>query len=451
MHIPLQLGDIAAATLKQLATVIEQHGERAVRATQSQNLVLRWVHEGELTALHARLAALGLAEAPLPVLRNLIACTGAATCKLGICLSRGLAQAVAGEITSAELDLAAAGDLRLHISGCPNACGRHPIADIGFHGVARRVNDRLVPHYVLQVGGYVAETGTKFAEGSQAVPAKSLPALVRELLTAFRRSEQFPNFRDFLDAGGRQLASVLTESHKQVPSFEDGRDYYSDWGTEALFSLAGRGPGECGAGVFDLIEVDLQSAREALGEQRLRDAVVLAARALLVTRGQQANDERQALDLFQKYFVEEQLVDAAAGALIDRTRQAVGAPLAASVLVAELPEVAEFVATIERLYASMDASLRFKPAEQEVKGADGTPPLPPPTATREADFRGVICPLNYVKTKLLLGQMRSGEILSVLLDEPGTRNVPDSVRQDGHEVLSVGPAAEHWKIVIRKA
>jgi sulfite reductase (ferredoxin) len=113
--------------------------------------------------------------------------------------------------------------------------------------------------------------------------------------------------------------------------------------------------------------------------------------------------------------------------------------------------VVKFIAAIERLYASMDASLRFKPTGQELKGSDETPQLPPPTATREADFRGVICPLNYVKTKLLLGQMRRGEILSVLLDEPGTRNVPDSVRQDGHEVLSVGPAAEHWKIVIRKA
>ncbi len=56
-----------------------------------------------------------------------------------------------------------------------------------------------------------------------------------------------------------------------------------------------------------------------------------------------------------------------------------------------------------------------------------------------------------MKTKLLLGQMRSGEILAVLLDEPGTRNVPDSVRQDGHEVLSVGPDADHWKVVIRKS
>ena len=223
MQIPLTLGDIDADTLEKLADVVEQHGERMLRATQSQNLVLRWVHERELTTLHARLTGLGLAEAKTPLLRNLIACTGAATCKLGICLSRGLAQAVADEIASSGADLESARDLRIHISGCPNSCGRHAIADIGLHGVARRVHDRLVPHYVLQVGGRVAEGETRFAEGSQAIPAKRLPTLLRELLSDFAAS-QAPSFRAYLDAGGRQVVDALTERYKQVPDFESGQD-----------------------------------------------------------------------------------------------------------------------------------------------------------------------------------------------------------------------------------
>ena len=192
-------------------------------------------------------------------------------------------------------------------------------------------------------------------------------------------------------------------------------------------------------------------AREAHGQSRLYDAVVLAARSLLVTRGQQANDEAQTLDLFKQYFVDEHLVDAAAGRLIARARQAVGTQPAGRVFVAESGEVSQFVAAIARLYASMDASLRFKPAGQQVPASSGEPTDAGREPDRQADFRGIVCPLNYVKTKLLLEQMGSGETLSVLLDEPGTRNVPDSVRKDGHTVLSVDPDGTHWKVVIRKA
>ena len=94
VHIPLVLGDIDAERLTGFSHVVEQFGDRTVRTTQSQNFVLRWVHENELPVLYARLADLDLANAWPPVLRNLIACTGAATCRLGICLSRGLATAV---------------------------------------------------------------------------------------------------------------------------------------------------------------------------------------------------------------------------------------------------------------------------------------------------------------------------------------------------------------------
>jgi sulfite reductase (ferredoxin) len=113
--------------------------------------------------------------------------------------------------------------------------------------------------------------------------------------------------------------------------------------------------------------------------------------------------------------------------------------------------VARFVEMIEKLYASMDASLRFRPPGTESPPPAAEPVPPPAPAGREADFRGVVCPLNYVKTKLALGQMQSGEILTMLLDEPGTRNVPDSVRKDGHQVVSITPTDGHWRVVIRKA
>jgi sulfite reductase (ferredoxin) len=454
VHIPLFLGDIDAGHFEKLAAIVEQYGEGALRATQRQNLVLRWVHQTELPALHARLQAIGLANAEAPLLANLVACTGASTCRLGICLSRGLAKALRGALTAASADLDGIEPLNISISGCPNSCGRHPVADIGLFGAARRANGRLVPQYVLQLGGHVAEGETRLAQGEQAIPAKNVPALVAELLAAFRRSPQHPDFARFLDAYGDELKTTLVPQYQVVPDFNVNKDFYIDWDANSLFSLAGRGPGECGAGVFDLIEVDLEGAREALKAGRLLEATLLAARALLVTRGEQANSETEVLELFSRLFLDEGLVEPSFGVLVGMAKAAVKTNRAGDAL--DIGEVSKFLARVEKLYADMGTSLRFKPAPQEpvakpVVAATETPPaaaLPP--VDREADFRGVVCPLNYVKTKMLLGPMKSGSVLSVLLDEAGSRNVPASVEKDGHEVLSVEEEQGHWRVRIRR-
>ncbi|HIA14224.1 MAG TPA: sulfurtransferase TusA family protein [Nitrospirales bacterium] len=68
------------------------------------------------------------------------------------------------------------------------------------------------------------------------------------------------------------------------------------------------------------------------------------------------------------------------------------------------------------------------------------------------DLRGVQCPINYVKTKLRLEMMDSGERLAVFLDdgEP-IRNVPASLKNDGHTVLSQEPIDEYFKLVVENA
>lgn len=440
--LPLKFGDIGADALRALADVVDAHGEGMLRTTQSQNAVIRWVRDDELAGLHAKLAALGLADALPPILRDMIACTGAATCRLGMCLSRALATAIADEITGDGLALASLGDLRVHINGCPNACGRGPIAQIGFFGAARRVGGRLVPHYVVQLGGRVAEGKTRLAEGNTAVAARSVPTFVREFLAAFGQSEHCPDFEAFLDAGGRRLADDLAAKHRDVPSFDEDKNFYFDWGAEELFSLAGRGPGECSAGVFDLIDVDLASAREALDDGRLYAAAASAARALLVTRGEEPGEDREAFQLFQKHFLDEGLVGRRFGALVTA---ALGGE---ATFAASHEDTAALVEAVQTLYANMDDSLRFAaPTAQE----DESPPQAEeaqPDVSK--DFRGVACPLNYVKTKLALEAMEAGQVLAVLLNDEGAKNCPASAQADGHEVLSVVQKGDHWRVLLRK-
>lgn len=450
VHVPLPLGEISVDDLAALAGVIERYGEGIARGTQAQNLVLRWVHESELTALHADLVKVGLAGDEPPILRNLVACTGASTCKLGICLSRGLARAVRRALQEPGLDLNRLGPLTIHISGCPNACGRHPVADLGLFGAARRAHGHLSPHYILQLGGHVEAGHTRLAEGKHALPARAVPAVLRAFLEAFQASPHCPDFAAFLADEGRAKAEELARCHADIPPLAEAPQFYYDWESEQLFSLAGRGPGECGAGVFDLIELDLQSAEEALAQQRWIDAVALAARALLVTRGQQARNEIEALDLFVQYFVNEHLVDRSAATLVQSVlgRLATGN----SALPPAEEHVRQFVAAIRRLYESMDASLRFKPTVESVPGQATAPVATPALAPdKEVDFRGVVCPLNYVRTKMALDRLPVGAVLSVLLDEPGFRNVPTSVEKDGHKVLEAHTEGNAFRVLIRKA
>lgn len=361
VEIPLALGDLPAEKAAALAEVVAGHDEGMLYATQSQNIVMRSVGHGELAAVYEKLNALGLAEPLAPVLRNLVSCAGASTCRLGICLSRGLGKAVLKAVRGSRLDLEKLGDLRIHISGCPNSCGRHPIADIGFSGAARRIEGRLVPHYMLQLGGRLAEGKTRLATGRGIIPARHVPAFVLDFLRAFLQSREAPDFNAFIDNGGRKIAESLGVRYRDVPAFEEDQSFYCDWDAATPFSLAGRGPGECSAGVFDLIEVDLANAREVLKAGRPHAAAVLAARSLLITRGQQPKSDGEVFAIFQRQFVAEGLVDCRLESVIGAGVRSASGPNPEQTFAATSAEVAALVTAVRLLYENMDASLRLKP------------------------------------------------------------------------------------------
>jgi sulfite reductase (ferredoxin) len=361
-QIPLTLGDLPAAKTAALAEIVAAHGDHVLWATQSQNAALRWITAAELPAVHQELAALGLADPEAPVLRNLVACAGASTCRLGICLSRGLAKAVLGELSASTLDLDRLGDFSIHISGCPNSCGRHPVGNIGFSGAARLVDKHLVPFYAVQLGGRVAEGKTRLGVNVGAVPARNAPPFVRDLLAAWQQSPHAADFQQFVDRDGRSIAGEILSRHQTIPPFASRKEFYYDWDAHTLFSLAGRSQGECSAGVFDLIEVDLANAREAQEARHFYAAARAAARALLIVQRAQPQSDAETFALFQRHFIKAGLVDAALTSVV-----AVGAAAAATDdpaknFAGSPAEVAALVASVRLLYESLDASLRFKPA-----------------------------------------------------------------------------------------
>lgn len=67
------------------------------------------------------------------------------------------------------------------------------------------------------------------------------------------------------------------------------------------------------------------------------------------------------------------------------------------------------------------------------------------------DLRGVVCPINFVKTKLKLEELNSGDILEIIIDEgEPMANVPKSIKEEGHQILKVEKTNTHWKLIVKK-
>jgi len=217
LEIAPPLGNITADHLSKLANIVDRYGEQMLRVTNWQGALLRWVAEEQLAALHAELVEIGLADHQPALLRHMVSCVGADICRSGICKSHELAQAIHDALTQSGMKYAMDCDhLALHISGCPNACGRHPLAQIGFYGVSRRIGEQSVPHYILQLGGQLQEGHTRLAAGSTATPASNIPAFLLEYLQTFHTASQYPDFTAFLHADGKQVAEEIAQRHLHI-------------------------------------------------------------------------------------------------------------------------------------------------------------------------------------------------------------------------------------------
>ncbi len=180
--IRLILGDVTSAQLRALAQLVNQFGEGELRLTNEQNLVLRFVPNARLPALHRELARIGLAKAGANTIADVTSCPGASSCKLAVTQSRGLA-AILTELLDRRPDLVrAANGLDIKVSGCPHGCGQHYIAGIGFQGGMRKVAGRPAPQYLVYVGGGIRGDGADFGRLVAKVPARRGGAALERLI-----------------------------------------------------------------------------------------------------------------------------------------------------------------------------------------------------------------------------------------------------------------------------
>lgn len=159
--VALPLGDVTADELRALARLARTYGDGTTRATNDQNIVFQSVHRSSLPALHAALVDLGLADRGASLLTDVVACPGLDYCSLAVTRSMGVGEKIRHQLAEAKVDGESLGQFHVKISGCPNSCGQHHIADIGLTGMmVKDENGVERPHYSLLVGGAVGEGRT---------------------------------------------------------------------------------------------------------------------------------------------------------------------------------------------------------------------------------------------------------------------------------------------------
>ncbi len=184
--ITLPLGDISGGQLRALAALAESYSDGLVRITPDQNVMLRWVRGSQIPGLYRRLAAAGLAEAGAGLITDVTSCPGAESCKLAVTQSRGLARLVRDSFGDGR-DRRTAADVKIKISGCPNGCGQHHVAGIGFQGSIRKVGDRAVPQYFVMLGGGAGPEGASFGRLTAKIPARRVPEAIRRLVQLYEK------------------------------------------------------------------------------------------------------------------------------------------------------------------------------------------------------------------------------------------------------------------------
>lgn len=449
-------GDITSTTLEELAGLEGIITDIEFRITQNQNLMLCHIPGKELPTLYSRLKEIfsGLSFIGSGGLTGIVACKGATTCNLGLCNSPGLARAIIKELTLDHLDMEALKGFNIKISGCPNNCGQHILGMIGLQGLTRKVGPHPVPLYKVLIDGRTGEDRTRFAQEVGIIPAKAVPSFLKEYFYTIQdRVKGYLSAYEFLEKEGVGLMRGLINRYSYVPDYEENQDYYRDWEREEDFSLAGIGPGECGAGVLDLIEADLAEAEKEMVLAKedgykidyLRNSLIYSARALQVVKGLEPKDDNEVIESFITEFINKGIADKRFIKIREVYNQ-LQKELTEDERVALYNLLEGFYSYIKTLYKGMDSHFRF-PAEvkegEAKKGEGGADAL--------MDLRGVKCPINYVKAKIRLETMEKGQTLLLYLDEgEPIRNVPTSLKNDGQEILKMAKVGEYYELLVKK-
>lgn len=497
-YIPLRHGNNSTDFFAEVAEYLGNYGNDVIRFTKKEQIQVRNIPEEYLTNIYAFFKKLGVYQIDYPVVvTNLTCCTGADTCRLGICLPKGAIDGIAKQLLNSNLNLDAIPDFELRMNGCTNICALATWGDLGFSGRVGRVGDDPYPAYTI----WLPVKGKHEIDLQQGyIAAKKIPAFVEDYLRdVIAEQANYADYYDYVAKRGVNIVKDLIAKYKEVAPYSEEPDTFFDFGDDEKFSLIKYGKAECSAGLFDIIEIDQDTIREKrkevellMGnipqgvpadlqsdgkqatskiEKLLHDIVFSENRMLLVTRGLDPRTDEDVYNGFEKEFIAAGIIPQKFKVLTDKARNSAS-------LIEQKPLIDELADLLNDLYQNMDDSLQFKlpaektPVEQVAEEKNAEEKAPAEQVSEEKapaekasaaeetetivpdvkkDFRGVMCPMNFVKTKIALTPMQSGQILEILLDDGAPiENVPGSVKNEGHTILSTEKVENYWKVLIKK-
>jgi sulfite reductase (ferredoxin) len=258
VFITLEAGDITSNQLHVLSDLTQDFSsEGLARAGFTQDVALRYVHEDDLPRFYSKLLDTGLAKSGALTMAAPIGCSGTTSCNLALTNSHRLAKEIQRKFLELKLD--EDDDLRdssIKISGCPNSCGQHGIATIGFFGGGGRVGQDMYPNYMMQLGGR-SDGETTLGISSIRVPAKRVILVILKIIELFKQNKK-PE--DDLKSWIHRVVNGIDDSEiksiddiKKIltplilpPSITEDPDFYADYGNDTSYHTK-TGKGECAA------------------------------------------------------------------------------------------------------------------------------------------------------------------------------------------------------------
>jgi len=316
-YVKVLLGDLSSDLARKFADIAENYAADDIRITVNQGYLLKFIRKDALTPLFNDLNQVGLAEAGFDTPADITACPGTDTCNLGISSSTGLARALEEVVKNEYPDLIHNNELKIKISGCPNSCGQHGMASIGFHGSSLKNGANVLPAVQVMLGGGVNSDGEgEIAERVIKVPSKKAPIVLRTLLDDYEHhGEDGEYYKDYFKRQGKMYFYNLL---KPIANLDEVQETdYIDWGQEEKF-LVQTAVGECAGVIIDLVatllfdsEEKLDWAKEAFAQEQYADAIyhsynvfVNSAKAMLLGEKVKNNSQIAVINDFDKFYVE---------------------------------------------------------------------------------------------------------------------------------------------------
>ncbi|MCA9852923.1 MAG: nitrite/sulfite reductase, partial [Dehalococcoidia bacterium] len=247
VQVKVTRGDLTPKQFHGLADILRDYCGGRARTSIHQNLVLRWVRDESLYEVFSRLRDLGLADAGADSVTDVVSCPGTDSCKLGITSSMGLNRAIQERVVSMKITDERTRKIHIKMSGCPNSCGQHHIANIGFHGAVIKVEGHEMPAYHVFIGGNYDGGKLRLARQLKVrLPAKRGPETVERFLKLYQLDRQGnEEFNDFVDRVGPQPFQDAIADLVVPGEFDDeNQSMFIDWGKSQLYKME-RGEGEC--------------------------------------------------------------------------------------------------------------------------------------------------------------------------------------------------------------